>query len=171
MLMPFKGLDLDFFFPLMLSESLLWLPRWSLCSSCVLVGHFTETYVLWQAEADSSFPKDEKHVTENIRQAQGKALWVLHNHKERESRSRLEPVLFVKEKEKRVKKKVSDNFVLSQLLKPNRFVRGSGSDPSLRSWVSHRFGESVPRRGQTLRVPKQSRDLNAKLSNTESSLF
>lgn len=45
----------------------------------------------------------------------------------------MEPVLFVKEKEKRVKKKVSDNFVLSQLLKPNRFVRGSGSDPSLRS--------------------------------------
>lgn len=125
MLIPFKGPDLDFGFLPVLSESLLWVPQWSLCTSWVLVGHFTKTYVLWQAEADSSFLKDEKHVIENISRARGKALWVLHNHKERESRSHLEPVLLVKEKEKRMKKEVSDNFVSSPLLKPNWFVSES----------------------------------------------
>lgn len=29
-------------------------------------GIFTKTYVLWQADTDSSLPKDEKRVTGNI---------------------------------------------------------------------------------------------------------
>lgn len=76
--MAFKGPDLDFVVSILaLSESLLRgppPPPRSLCNSSVLVGHFTRTYVFWQAHVDSSFPKDEKHVTENISQAQGKAL-------------------------------------------------------------------------------------------------
>lgn len=86
------------FFPPCALWSLLRVPQWSPCNTSDLFSHFTKTYVLWQADVDSSFPKDEKHVTENISQAQGKALWVLHNHKERKSRSHLEPVLFVEEK-------------------------------------------------------------------------
>lgn len=75
--MAFKGPDLDFVVSILaLSEGLLQdtPPPQSLCNSSVLVGHFTRTYVFWQAHVDSSFPKDEKHVTENISQAQGKAL-------------------------------------------------------------------------------------------------
>lgn len=57
----------------------------------------------------------------------------------------MEPALFVKEKEKRMEKKVSDNLVLWQLFKPNRFVLQSrGLTPSLRSWVSHRLEEQPP---------------------------
>ena len=107
--------------------SLLRVPQWSPCNTYDLFSHFTKTYVLWQADVDSSFPKDEKHVTENISQTQGKALWVLHNHKERKSRSHLEPVLFVKENED--EEEVSDDLVLSQLLKTKQWCqRPLGSD-------------------------------------------
>ena len=73
--MPFRKMDLDFvvfFPPLLLCEVSYGSP------SEVLVTHLTssvtKTYVLWQADVDSSFPKDEKHVTESISQTQGKAL-------------------------------------------------------------------------------------------------
>ena len=91
-----------------------------------LLSHFTKMYVLWQPDTDPSFLKDERHITENISQSQGKASCVLHNHKGRESRSHLEPVLFVEAKEKRMKTNVSD-LVLSQLLGQSGCVRGSGS--------------------------------------------
>lgn len=39
-------------------------------------------------------------------------------YSQRESRSHLEPVPSVKETEKRMEKKMSDDLVLSQLLKP-----------------------------------------------------